>query len=502
MARPGTGGARQRNIWLRCRLSASLARNLRHFGCMTASPLPDISPTDLDRPWERISELLAAGDGQGLSDALELLSSEDERRALSRLSTEEQARLVALLPHEAAAELLELLPEEQAADILEEVSSGHAASIIEAMPEDLGADLLQEMDPEDSEALLAEIVDPTDAERLRTLASYAWDSAGGLMSDAYASFQQDATVGEVLHELNQSAERYSDMDVQYVYTVDPEGRLTGVLRLRDLVLTGPRRPVSSIMIRNPASVTVAEPLESLVRIFDDHAYLGLPVVDGDGKLAGVVSQQAVQEAASDHLAEEFLVSRGIVGGEELRSMPMATRCRRRLAWLAPNIALNLFSVTIIGMFESTLATAIVLAKFLPMVSDMSGCSGNQAVAVSIRELTLGVLRPADYWRIVTKEGVLGCINGLVLGVLVGIIATLWGVFSGGGINPWLGLVVGSALAVNTLLSVVLGGIIPLMLKRFKADPALASSPILTTCTDMCGFFLVLSLAGQMIDRLH
>ncbi|MGK0184804.1 MAG: magnesium transporter [Verrucomicrobiales bacterium] len=468
---------------------------------MTSVAQPDPIDTDNDKPWERVRTLLDSGNEGELAQLLETLSGEDVRLALSRLSNEDQAKLVSLLSHDAAADLLENLPEEQAADILEDVSAEQAAFIIEAMPEDIGVDVLQEMEPEDSAALLAGMVDPAGAERFRTLASYEWDSAGGLMSDAFASFSETATVGEVLTELNESADHYSDMDVQYVYTVTKDGLLAGVLKLRDLVLTSPSRQVSSVMIRNPASVAVDEPLESLAKTFDDHSYLGLPVVDDEGKLAGVVSRNAVQEAGSDHLAEEFLASRGIVGGEELRSMPLATRCRRRLAWLAPNIVLNLFSVTIIGMFESTLATAIVLAKFLPMVSDMSGCSGNQAVAVSIRELTLGIIRPADFWRIVSKEGLLGVINGLVLGTLVGIIASFWGILSGGSFNPWLGVVVGSALAINTLLSVVLGGLIPLLLKRFKADPALASSPILTTCTDMCGFFLVLSMAGTIIERL-
>jgi magnesium transporter len=462
---------------------------------------PPSEETTSDKPWEKIHELLAEEDSVGLTQLVESFTGEDDRRALSRLSNEDQARLVSLLPHDVAAELLESLPEEQAADILQDVSSEHAASIIEALPEDTGVDLLQEMHPEDSAAVLAEMDDPVEAERLRTLASYAWDSAGGLMSDAFASVPDESTVGQVLQKLSSGAEHYSDMDVQYVYTVAADGSLTGVLRLRDLVLTPPSRPVSSRMIRNPASVSVSEPLESLVKIFEENSYLGLPVVDEEGRLAGVVSAQAVQEAASDHLAEEFLVSQGIVGGEELRSMPLFTRCKRRLAWLTPNIALNLFSVTIIGMFESTLASAIILAKFLPMVSDMSGCSGNQAVAVSIRELALGLIRPADYWRIISKEGMLGVVNGFVLGTLVGVIASFWGILSGGQFNPWLGLVIGSALAVNTILSVVLGGLIPLILKRMKADPALASSPILTTCTDMCGFFLVLSLAGRIIERL-
>ncbi len=174
---------------------------------------------------------------------------------------------------------------------------------------------------------------------------------------------------------------------------------------------------------------------------------------------------------------------------------MMARCGRRLAWLGPNIVLNVIAASVIARYESTLESVIALAVFLPIVSDMSGCSGNQAVAVSIRELTLGLIRPNEYLRIVWKEGLLGAFNGLVLGIVLGTLAGLWKS------NLWLGLVIGGALSLNTVLSVLLGGCVPLLLKRLKVDPALASGPILTTCTDMCGFFLVLSLASGLIEKL-
>jgi magnesium transporter len=136
-----------------------------------------------------------------------------------------------------------------------------------------------------------------------------------------------------------------------------------------------------------------------------------------------------------------------------------------------------------------------LAVFLPIISDMSGCSGNQSVAVSIRELTLGLVRPRDIMRVLVKEAAVGLVNGLVLGLLIASVAWLW---QG---NPWLGLVVGVALMLNTLLAVCLGGSIPLILKRYNMDPALASGPILTTVTDMCGFFFVLGLATLMLNYL-
>jgi magnesium transporter len=176
-------------------------------------------------------------------------------------------------------------------------------------------------------------------------------------------------------------------------------------------------------------------------------------------------------------------------------MPVLKRTRRRLSWLSLNILLNIIAASVIAMYEDTLSAVIALAVFLPIVSDMSGCSGNQAVAVSMRELSLGIVKPYEIVRVWLQEVSVGLINGTVLGCLIGIAAWLW---KG---NPYLGLVVGIALAANTLVAVSLGGTVPLLLKRLKVDPAVASGPILTTVTDMCGFFLVLSLATIMLPRL-
>ena len=176
-------------------------------------------------------------------------------------------------------------------------------------------------------------------------------------------------------------------------------------------------------------------------------------------------------------------------------MPLRTRSFRRLSWLSINIVLNVIAASVIAAYQDTLSAVIALAVFLPIISDMSGCSGNQAVAVSIRELTLGLVRPYEFMRVVFKEGGVGIINGLALGVLLGTLAFLWKS------NVYLGLVVGTALALNTILAVLLGGLIPLLLKALKLDPALASGPILTTVTDMCGFFLVLSFATVLLGKL-
>ena len=219
----------------------------------------------------------------------------------------------------------------------------------------------------------------------------------------------------------------------------------------------------------------------------------MPVVDEQGSPLGVVSRAAVAEAALNRSEQESLARQRM--SDELRSMPTWFRSRRRLAWLSSNIVLNIIAASVISAYEETLAAVIAIAVFLPMVSDMSGCSGNQAVGVSMRELALGLARPADLFHVWKKEISVGVINGIVLGIMIGIVAWLW---KG---NPYLGLVIGLALAANTMIAVSIGGTVPLLLKRFGVDPAVASGPLLTTVTDMAGFFLVLSLATFFMPYL-
>jgi magnesium transporter len=334
-----------------------------------------------------------------------------------------------------------------------------------------------------------------EASEARLLLQYAPDTAGGVMITEYLSYPDHVTVEDVAEDLWAFGEHYSDYEIQYAYITDGDGTLSGVLRLRDLLLAQRHIPVRDIMIENPVRVPVEAGLQALHRLFDAHPFFGVPAVDPGGRLVGVVRRAAVEEALGGQATDAFLAVSGIVGEDELRTMPILRRSRRRLSWLSINIVLNILAASVIAFYQDTLSAVIALAVFLPIISDMSGCSGNQAVAVSIRELALGLLKPYEYARVILKEGAVGMINGLVLGVLLGVVAAVWQD------NIFLGLVVGTALMFNTLIAVLLGGLIPLGLKSLRQDPALASGPILTTVTDMMGFLMVLSFASTMLSRL-
>jgi len=443
-------------------------------------------------PWERLEALAQAGNAKGLEAYVESIGPSEAFRALLRLEPGARERVLTTLSPEEAAGLIEEIPEEHAADLIEELEVEDAASIVSEMESDDQVDVLANLAPEDAEAILASMP-PQEAEDARKLLPYPRDVAGGLMVTEYLSYPDTATVRDVIEDLNRRADEGLSEDL-HAYVVSGAERLIGMLDLRDLVLA--RRDTLLAQLLKPSSqVKAGATLDQLEEFFEREDEAAVPVVDAHQALLGVVRREDVVEAITERSENDYRKTQGIVGGDEIRSLPVATRSRRRLQWLSVNIVLNLVAASVIAAYEETLAAAILLAVFLPMVSDMSGCSGNQAVAVSIRELSLGITKPFEVLRVWLQEVKVGLINGVVLGTLLAIAATLW---KG---NPWLGLVVGCALALNTLVAVSLGGTIPLLLKRMRFDPAVASGPILTTITDMCGFFLVLSFATAILPRL-
>lgn len=443
--------------------------------------------------WERLEALVDSAGGEQLDAFLDQLPTGEAALAVSRLNDDEQKRLLEKLEPEDAADLLEEMPEIEAAEMLEHLTSESAAAIIAELPSDEQVDILNLVNETSAEAILAEL--PTEeAEQIRELADYPEDSAGGLMITEYLAYAQSQTVTDVVDDMRSNVDTYRDYEVQYAYALNDLGQIVGVLRLRDLLLARKQQTVAEIMIADPLTVQVDEPLRNLHEFFDRHHFFGAPVTDADKKLLGVVLARNVEEALSDRADDDYRKSQGIVG-EELRTMPLLTRSGRRLAWLSVNILLNVAAASVIALFQDTLQSVIALAVFLPIISDMSGCSGSQAVAVSMRELTLNMVKPNEFLRVLFKELSVGLLNGLGLGLLIAGVAWLW---MG---NPWLGLVVGGAMGLNTIVAVCLGGCIPLLLKKFKMDPALASGPILTTITDVCGFFFVLSFASLLIDKL-
>lgn len=447
----------------------------------------------MERPWVRVAELAEAGDLEGLDGFLASLPPGDAGRMLAHLSEDQTRQVLTLLAPARAAILIEAIAEQQAGQVLELLAPSDAAAIVHELASDDQVDVLAHMD-EDQAAAVLERLDTDEARAVRSLARYAPTEAGGLMATEVVAYPEHATVRSVLADLERNAERFAGFQVQYMYVTAKGRRLLGVLRLRDLVLAARDTRLGALMIPDPVRVRDDMSLDALDDLFDRHPYYGIPVVGNRDQLLGVVQQTDVREAIDERSQNDHMKARGIIS-EELRTMPLAGRAGRRLSWLSANVVLNVIAASVIAFYQDTLTAVIALAVFLPILSDMSGCSGNQAVAVSLRELTLGLIRPADALRVWLKEVSVGSLNGLALGALLGGAAWLW---KG---NPYLGLVVGGAMMLNTIVAVSVGGLVPLVLRRLRVDPALASGPILTTVTDLCGFLLLLGLATSFLPQI-
>lgn len=440
-----------------------------------------------------IESLLESRDIKALSDICLSLDAKEISHLIDHMNRDDRLELITILPPDVAAVVIDEIPFFQATELFSEMTARNAAAIIHELHSDDQADYIGELEDQEAEAILSEM--PADeAADVRKLIEYDPDSAGGLMTTEIITLDENSTVAEAVTHLRKNREAYSYYQVRYLFVHDSKSHYRGIVKMQDLLLESPSRKLRSMLKEEPAIELDVE-LDELMSIFEKSEYFGIAVVDEKRKIAGAVIRTSVLEAGAEKLAIEHLESQGIVGGDELRSMPVWLRSRRRLAWLSVNILLNIVAASVIAFHQDILSSVIALAVFLPIISDMSGCSGNQAVAVSMRELSLGTVRPGEVFRVLRQELSVGVINGLALGLLIAIAAWFW---KG---NIYLGLVAGAALCINTLVAVSIGGTVPLILKGFDIDPALASGPILTTITDMIGFLLALTFASMMLSQL-
>ncbi|MEM9108863.1 MAG: magnesium transporter [Planctomycetota bacterium] len=447
---------------------------------------------------EELEALVQSGDGEAIASFMHLLPPEDTAYTLSHLTDDSRTSLfqaLSVADPDLGADLLEHFVDEYAAEVIGELEPTQAAALVDEMDSDEQTDVLSEMDEADAEAILQEM-DPAEAQDARERLGYDEDVAGGLMITEYLVYNEGQTVEAVTRDLHIKAEEHLEFEVRYIYVVDDGYKLTGVVPMRSLIFAPGSSRIESQQVREPITVNVQTSLDDLHDLFDRVDFSAVPVVDDAGRLAGVIQRASVQEAIGDRESEQFLRFGGIIGGEELRSMSIGSRAARRLTFLLPIMLLLLASATVIALFEETVKKLPILAAFLPVVAGICGSGGNQAVAVSIRELSLGLIDSSDFVRVLVKELVVALLIGLVLGAVLFIVVYIW---QG---NIHLALVLGGAVPFVVTVSKTIGGTTPVLLRKVGVDPAMASGPIVTTVVDLVGFFTVLMLATLMIEKLQ
>jgi magnesium transporter len=411
------------------------------------------------------------------ADQLQRMPVEEARKALLQLSKAEAADVLAELDEELRPRLLEGMSSPELAGIISELEHSEAADVVAQLPEERRPEVMAGL-PSDEKA------------QVSTLLVYRPDTAGGIMSDQFIRLRSEQTVDECLQLLQGKAEQTKSTTevVSYLYVTDDAARLVGIISMRDLVFRGRQRSIGEIMNRDVKHVSVNDDQEKIAQLFERYHYLALPVLDHDGRLVGVVSAQQVMDVIKDEATEDMQLMVGL-SGEERALTPWQQSIRGRLPWLCINLATAFLAGAVVGFFEGTIAKWTALAVFLPIVAGQGGNAGVQTLTVIIREMALGELSIGDGRKALVKELILGLLNGIAIGILVGLVGYAWK----GSIT--LGVVVGAAMLLNMLAAALSGVLVPYTLKALRIDPALASSIMVTTVTDVAGFFFFLGLAA-------
>ncbi|ENQ8702075.1 magnesium transporter [Vibrio harveyi] len=323
---------------------------------------------------------------------------------------------------------------------------------------------------------------------------YPQDSAGGICKSEVLKLSEDATIDSLSTILNAEERSLDRLEWRYVYLHDNEGSYLGGLKIRDVLLL-PRSVLLKEYIDNTVPVISPDAdLNEIKSILDNTLHPVIPIVDEQGFQMGIVGFKHLNDALYQRSKQQMLEQSGVFGGDESRTMPVLKRNLRRLAFLLPSVALSYAAISIIAIYEPIIEQIAVLAAVLPLVANLSGAAGNQSVAVSIRELSMGQLSAKDLLYVVAKEIPIGAINGLLIGTVLALLT----LFTLGGEHSGLPLVIAIAYTLSSTLAVVIGGTLPLLLKRLRFDPAMLSSPMLTTLTDAISFFSVLYLAHAFL----
>ena len=415
-------------------------------------------------------------------------------------------------PGEVAA-VLESLEPAEAAHFLEGREPVAAAAVLERLTPDLGREILERwgetvagpvlstLDPGSAAPLLARVAEekreqllgalpPALAGEIRELVQYPADSAGGLMDPRVTAFRPETTVQEVLDQLRAHRSRR----VQVVYVIDAEGRLAGAVTLQDVALAAPGDRLGELVRREPAQVQATASREEVLEAFGERRVPSLPVVDVHGRLVGVIRHAALVEAAQEEASVDVQTMVGASRDERALSPPLFA-VRKRLPWLQINLLTAFLAASVVGLFEDTIARFTALAVLLPVVAGQSGNTGSQALAVTMRGLALREVRARHWMRVASKEISAAFVNGLAVAV-----TTALGVFVWSG-SLGLTLVIGLSMVLSMTLAGLSGAVVPMALTALGQDPAQSSSIILTTVTDVVGFFSFLGIATLLAFML-
>ncbi len=444
---------------------------------------------NVDTILEQVRNALAVGDWNQAVALVEALRPPDQADVFGELPPTEQDQLLPRLDLEDSADILEELEEEEAAEVAARLKAEELAQILDEMEPDEAADLLGDIAPDRAAEVLAEMEEP---DEVRPLLIHADESAGGLMTSARLTLHGEMTAGQAIAHLRTVAPETED--VYYLFVVDAEIRLVGVVSLRQLIVVPPATRVREIMDADVIHVRSDTDQEEAARLMARYDLLALPVVDGERHLLGLITHDDLVEVLEEEATED-IYRLGGVPEEQPPDVAIPAALRTRLPWLMVNMVTALISGLVLSLFKITIARVAALTVFFPFVAGVCGSAATQALTVTVRGLATGELSPRDGLRTMGRELAISLADGVVIGGLVALIALMLGE------QPMMGVVVGLAILLNMLSAGIAGALVPMGMQVLRVDPALASPILVTTLTDTCGYLFYLGLATLSLEML-
>ncbi len=438
-----------------------------------------------------LKEALLTSDQDELIDVIESAYAIDIAIALEEFEDEEIISFAERIDAEHMAQIYEQMDEDLQFRIAELFGVDNMLKMFQFMSKDDIADILGDL-PINMRKRILNMMKRKDTVEIQNLLLYEDDTAGGLMTTEYIALNAKWTVEQALRKIKEIAPKTEVIET--IFVINGHKELIGTADLRDILVEDNSTKLEEIMYDNIISVPADMDQEEVSHIVSKYDLKVVPVTNRKNSLLGIITVDDIIDVLFEEQTEDILKMAG-VGSEEDVDNSVMKSVKMRLPWLATNLLTAFLSSTVISIFEGTIAQVTALAAAMPIVAALGGNAGNQTLSLVIRNITLGELSLKEDWKLVFKEIALAAINGIVVGLLAGSILALRYQ------NLYLGLIMVGAMMVNLIIAGVCGFFIPLILKAFNVDPALASSIFLTATTDICGFLIFLGLAKIFLPLL-
>lgn len=443
----------------------------------------------VDESVEQIQEALERDDVGAAVDVLERLDADEQVEVVDELEVEEQAEVLSELDPETSADILVELHDDDQAEIAKRFDDATLSDILDEMEPDDAADVIGELPEDRQERVLAGMEDATD---VRPLLIHPDDSAGGRMTNSFLALRPEMTAEQAISALREWGP--DNETAYYLFVVNRERHLVGIVSLRLLITASPDKHLSEFMSTDVVSVPVGTDQEECALLLRKHGFMALPVVDAEQRLIGVITHDDIVDVIEEEAAEDTFRLAGVSDEERIWS-PISVSMKKRLPWLMINLGTAFFAAWVYSQFNSTIDALPFLAALPTMVAGQGGNAATQRITILVRGMAMGEADLRDSGRIIAKEVWIGLLQGLALALVVGVGVAMWKN------SAMLGGILAVAMIGNMLVAGLVGTGVPFLLKLLKIDPALASSVIVTTFTDCCGFAFSLGLATLLIKQL-